>query len=158
MGFMNKKKSADTATEEDLHANQTLYAGCLRVEGTNKLVPAKTGPHVAVIGPSGVGKTTRVLGPAALKWRGPRVLVSSKTDFMRMTIDRGLDKRGPVYVLDLAGEVDDELDWLQGVNYTPVVSDPTALISNDDDAMAMAALIMQMGSIGAGGTLGGGRE
>lgn len=137
---------------------QTPYAGCVRVPGTNKLTPVKTAPHVMGIGPTGKGKTARWLGIGSIQWRGPRVLVSSKTDFMKLTIEHGLDKRGPIYVLDLAGEIDDSSDWLQDVKYTRVVSDPTALINNDDEAMAMSSLIMQMGSIGAGGGSGGGND
>lgn len=160
MAFRDKKKSAGSddqgQAKSNPHEKQTPYAGAIRSAETGKLAPAVTAPHVMVIGPTGRGKSTRVLGPGAIRWRGPRVLVSSKTDFMKMTIERGLDKRGPVYVLDLAGELDDDFDWLKDVKYKRVVSDPTALINNDDEAMAMAALIMKMGAIGAGGSVGGG--
>lgn len=159
MAIIGKKKSTGPSEQKpaaDHHKPQTPYAGTKRSAETGKLIPVETAPHVMVIGPTGTGKTTRILGPGAVRWRGPRVLVSSKTDFMKRTIERGLDKRGPIYVMDLAGELDDDFDWLQGVKYTRVVSDPTALITNDDEAMAMASLIMQMGSIGAGGGGGGG--
>lgn len=159
MGFINKKKTSNTepAPRPVQRTQQMPYGGCLRAEGTNKLVPVEeTGPHVMCIGPSGKGKTARWLGPGTVKWRGPRVLVSSKTDFMELTIQRGLDKRGPVFLLDLAGELQEDVEWMQDVQFTRVVSDPTALIRDDDEAMAMAALILQMGTIGAGGGKGGG--
>lgn len=154
MAIIGKKQRSKQVEQKPVaqKTQQMPYAGCLRDPETNKLVAlAKTGPHVMGIGPTGKGKSARWLGVGSINWRGPRVLVSSKTDFMKMTVERGLDKRGPIYVLDLAGEIEDDFDWLQGVKYTRVVSDPTALINNDDEAMDMASLIMKMGSIGAGG-------
>lgn len=157
MSPMKKKQTAEPESQQAKAATykeqQTPYGGRIRDAVTGKLAPAVTAPHLAVIGPTGQGKTTRVLGPGAILWRGPRVLVSSKTDFMKLTIERGLDKRGPIFVMDLAGELNDEFDWLKGVKYTRVISDPTTLINNDDEAMAMSALVIQMGSIGAGGSV-----
>lgn len=143
---MKLKKKPGKAED---HSQQTPYAGC------HNGVPVETAPHVLVTGPTGRGKTTRVLAPGALLWRGPRVLVSSKTDFMKITIDKGLAQRGPVYVMDLAGEVDDDVDWMPE-NAVRVVSDPTALIQNDDDALAMSALLMKVGALGASDGGGGG--
>lgn len=139
---MRKKKQDNEGNE---HKQQTPYGGA--IDG----VPVETAPHVMVSGPTGRGKTTRVLAPGALLWRGPRVLVSSKTDFMKITIGRGLAQRGPVYVMDLAGEVDHDADWLRDVEYTRVVSDPAYLITNDDEALAMSSLLMKVGDLGAGG-------
>lgn len=143
--MMLKKKTPKAAD----HSQQTPYAGSLNG------VPVETAPHVLVTGPTGRGKTTRVLAPGALLWHGPRVLVSSKTDFMKITIDKGLAHRGAVYVMDLAGEVDDNVDWMPE-NAVRVVSDPTALIQNDDDALAMASLLMKVGALGASDGGGGG--
>ncbi|TLP73304.1 hypothetical protein [Nesterenkonia sphaerica] len=83
-------------------------------------MPVETAPHVLVSGPTGRGKTTRVLAPGALMWRGPRVIVSSKTDYLKWLVDYGIHQRGPLYVLDLAGELDDDSEWLQGVDYQRV--------------------------------------
>lgn len=143
------KKQKPQAQAAAAHAQQTPYAGC------HNGVPVETAPHVLVTGPTGRGKTTRVLAPGALLWHGPRVLVSSKTDFMKITIDKGLAQRGAIYVMDLAGEVDDDIDWMpEGA--IRVASDPTALIQNDDDALAMAALLMKVGALGASDGGGGG--
>lgn len=144
-------KKTDASTHQ---RQQTPYAGCLDGQ------PVETAPHVLVSGPTGRGKSMRVLVPGALMWRGPRVLVSSKTDFMREVVKRGIHRRGEVFVMDLTGEVDDSFDWLQGVEYTRVIPDPTSLIDNDDDALAMASMLMKVGSLGAsdGGGGGGGND
>lgn len=151
--MIGRKKHADgggqTATPAPTE-EQTPYAGS--VDG----VPVATAPHTLVSGPTGRGKTTRILAPGALLWRGPRVLVSSKTDFLKWAVTKGVAARGPVFVMDLSGEVDEAADWMpEGV--TRVVSDPTALISGDDDALAMASTLMQVGDVGAsdGGSGGG---
>ncbi|WP_432789365.1 TraM recognition domain-containing protein [Brevibacterium sp. K11IcPPYGO002] len=62
--------------------------------------------------------------------------------------------------MDLAGELDPSFKWLQGVDYQMVTSDPTSLIANDDDALAMASLLMKVGSLGAsdGGDSGSGDD
>lgn len=146
---MTKSDDAEVA-EAEFRKNQTPYAGC------HNGVPVETAPHVLISGPTGRGKTTRVLAPGALMWRGPRVIVSSKTDYLKWLVDYGIHKRGPLYVLDLAGELDDSFDWLQDVDYQRVTSDPTALIDNDDDALAMASLLMKVGSLGASDNGGGG--
>lgn len=151
MASMNKKKQSSESEKPAHQPQQTPFAGSVRTK-SGKLVPVEhNAPHLAVIGPTSQGKTTRILAPGAIRWKGPRVVVSSKTDFMRWLVERGIDRRGPVYVLDLAGEIDDSFDWLQCAKYTRVISDPTALINTNDEAMAMSSLIMQMGSIGAGG-------
>lgn len=135
-------------------AQQTPYGGC--IDG----VPVETAPHLLVCGPTGSGKTTRVLAPGALLWQGPRVVVSSKTDYLKWLVEKGIADRGALYVLDLAGELDEAAAWLQGVPYQRVSSDPTALVEGDDDALAMAALLMKVGALGAsdGGSSGGGSD
>lgn len=152
IGTKSKKKQSDTSKKSTFKKQQTPYGGCQ--DG----VPVETAPHILVSGPTGRGKTTRVLAPGALMWRGPRVLVSSKTDFMKITIEGGLAQRGPVYVMDLVGEIDPDVHWLKGIEYTRVISDPTALITNDDEALAMATLLMQVGDLGTGGGQGGSKD
>ena len=62
---------------------------------------------------------------------------------------------GPCYLMDLAGEVTDaEVDCL---GLTRVSSDPCALITDDDSAIDLAGLLLEIGSLGAGdGKSGGG--
>jgi type IV secretion system protein VirD4 len=139
----NAAEAAVTPTFAEINKKQTPYAGCL--DG----VPVETAPHVLVSGPTGRGKTTRILAMGAMMWVGPRVIVSSKTDFLKWLVLKGIAQRGPINIMDLAGELDPDFDWLQGVDYKMVTSDPTSLISNDDDALAMASLLMKVGSLGA---------
>lgn len=153
----NKNNSTGAATEPtfaEINEKQTPYAGS--IDG----VPVETAPHVLVSGPTGRGKTTRILSMGAKMWVGPRVIVSSKTDYLRWVVKKGIAQRGPLYVMDLAGELDPDFDWLQGVDYQMVTSDPTSLIANDDDALAMASLLMKVGSLGAsdGGNSGSGDD
>lgn len=141
---MAKKTSAD-------HSQQTPYGGVI-----SKNEQVRTGPHLLVSGPTGTMKTTGVLAPAAILWRGPRVIVSSKTDFLGWLVKKGVANRGPLYVLDLAGELHDDISWLKGRSYTRVTADPTALIENSDDAIAMADTLMKVGALGASDQAGGG--
>lgn len=151
---MLRSKNKTVATEStfaEINEKQTPYAGS--IDG----VPVETAPHVLVSGPTGRGKTTRILSMGAVQWVGPRVIVSSKTDFLKWVVTKGIARRGPLFIMDLAGELDPSFDWLQGVDYQMVTSDPTSLIANDDDALAMASLLMKVGSLGAsdGGDSGG---
>lgn len=112
--------------------------------------PAQTAPHLLVSGPSGVGKSRRVLGPGILMWRGPVVAVSSKPDLIDLCLEKRLawGGHGRTYVLDLSGEVPDAV-LPEGTE--KVVVDPTALIRSDDDALDLASILMQSGAAGAGG-------
>lgn len=118
-------------------------------------VAAVTGPHLLVSGPSGVGKSRRVLGPGILSWQGPVVAISSKPDLIDLTLEKRLAWGGHdrTYVLDLSGEVPDEV---LPPGATKVVVDPVALVASDDEAVDMAALLMKAGSAGASGRATGG--
>lgn len=122
----------------------TPYAGLIDGE------LAYSAPHVLVSGPSGVGKSRRVLGPAICLWDGPVVAVSSKPDLIDLCLEHRLNINGfgKTYILDLSGEVPDDV-VPNGVRKVRV--DPTSLIRNDDDALDMATILMQSGSAGAGG-------
>lgn len=147
----SKNKIPQTVESKDgFQKQQTPYGGC--IDG----VPIETAPHLLVSGPTGRGKSLRALVPGAILWHGPRVIISSKTDFCREVVKRDVHKRGPLFIMDLSGELDADLPWLEGVDYTRVTSDPTALVESDDDALEMASMLMQVGSIGAGGANGGG--
>ncbi|MBS4103091.1 type IV secretory system conjugative DNA transfer family protein [Tsukamurella paurometabola] len=110
---------------------------------------ARTSPHLLVVGKTGSMKSSSVLEPNIIRW-GPRpvVAMSSKADVAEHTITKRA-RRGPVFLLDLAGEVSD--DDLRGVPVTPVRVDPCTMIETDDQALSMASLLMQIGDIGAGG-------
>ncbi len=112
-------------------------------------------PHLLVSGRTGSSKTRSVLSIQAATWgRRPVVCVSSKGDLAAMTA--GQRRRyGPCYLMDLAGEVTDaEVDCL---GLTRVSSDPCALITDDDSAIDLAGLLLEIGSLGAGdGKSGGG--
>lgn len=138
----------ETATEQ-----QTPYGGF-----DDRGEPIVTGPHLMVTGMTGRGKTLRVLVPGALRWRGPRVLVSSKADFMKQTVTWGLARRGATMVMDLADEVPWDADWVKAAGVQRVLSDPTSLIDGDDSALAMSSLLMKTGSIGASDTGAGGGD
>ncbi|MFT3661754.1 MAG: type IV secretory system conjugative DNA transfer family protein [Gordonia sp. (in: high G+C Gram-positive bacteria)] len=110
-------------------------------------------PHVLVSGRTGSGKSRTVLAPNIVMWgRRPVVCVSSKGDLAELTAPKR-STRGPCYLMDLSGEVRD--DELGGAPVTRVASDPTALITDDDSALELAALLLEVGSLG-GGDKGGG--
>ncbi|MDF1477739.1 TraM recognition domain-containing protein [Leifsonia sp. H3M29-4] len=116
----------------------------------------RTEPHGMFVGKTGSGKTRCALAPAALMHRGARILVSSKSDFLELTLNRGLGDAGAVYVMDLNNELEG-VDWLTGSEYIKVVPDPTLAIQNDDDASRMATLLLQTAALGtSGGSNGGG--
>jgi type IV secretion system protein VirD4 len=109
---------------------------------------AVSGPHCLVTGPSGVGKSRRVLGPAALYWQGPVVAISSKPDLIDLCLEfRHRSARGQnTYVLDLSGEVPDDV-LPQGV--VKVIIDPVALIGDADEALDLVSILMKAGSAGS---------
>ncbi|OBA40778.1 type IV secretory system conjugative DNA transfer family protein [Gordonia sp. 852002-51296_SCH5728562-b] len=111
--------------------------------------PAVTGSHLLVSGPSGVGKSRRVIIPAILMWQGPVVAISSKPDLIDMALQQRLawGGSGRTYVLDLSGSVPDDV-LPEGV--TRVVADPVALVIDDDSAIDMSTILIQTGSAGAG--------
>lgn len=104
--------------------------------------------HLLVSGETGRGKTRAVLGINILAW-GPRpvVAMSSKGDMAELTI-RGRATHGPVYLMDLSGEVRES--ELRGVEVTKVAADPVASITTDDEALDMASLLMEVGALGSG--------
>lgn len=105
---------------------------------------AKTAPHLLVSGRTGLGKSRSVLAPNILRWGArPVVAMSSKGDLAELTI-RKRAERGPVFLVDLSGEVRES--ELRGVNVTRVMADPCALIDNDDDALSIASLLIETSS------------
>lgn len=122
------------------------YAGLVRTGKREAL--AVPGPHLLVSGPTGVGKSRRVLAPAAAMWQGPAVVVSSKDDLMQLVHTRRAPE-GEAYVLDLR-PVSGEALYPPGI--TRVRIDPTALICDQEDAVRVAELLIACGSVGMGGS------
>lgn len=118
-------------------------------------VPAQSGPHLLVSGPSGVGKSRRVLGPGILMWQGPAVAISSKPDLIDLCLEQRLawGGAGRTYVLDLSGQVPDDV---LPAGVSKVVIDPVALIETDDEAIDLATMLMKAGSAGASSSASGG--
>jgi len=71
---------------------QTPYCGFVRDEN-DYLKVVRSAAHVLVSGPTEIGKSRRILLPAALLWGGPVVFVSSK-DTELNSFRRG-DASGP---------------------------------------------------------------
>lgn len=108
-------------------------------------VVARTAPHVLVTGPSGIGKTRRILTPAAVMWPGPATIVSSKDDLIELVSER---RAGPKTVIDLRP--------VKAPVYPPGVTvagyDPTTTITTPMEALTVAETIMAMSTVGLGST------
>jgi type IV secretory pathway TraG/TraD family ATPase VirD4 len=116
------------------------YAGTIELEG--KRMAAPSAPHVLVSGPTGVGKTRRVLAPAAAIWPGPAVVVSTKPDLAHLV---GAARPGGDW-LDLRPTASAVPDGM-----TVVRSDPTPAVANDPDAaLTLAEQLLAVGALGAG--------
>ncbi|WP_299487233.1 type IV secretory system conjugative DNA transfer family protein [uncultured Gordonia sp.] len=110
---------------------------------------ARTAPHLLVTGQTGGGKTRSVLGPNIIRWGSrPVVAMSSKGDMAELTI-RKRAQHGPVYLMDLSGEVRES--ELRGIDVTRVRCDPCAMITTDDEALDLADLLMETSDGGEGG-------
>lgn len=128
------------------HLIETPYAGLINGE---QAVP---GPHVLVSGPTGTGKSRRVLGPGILLWQGPVVAISSKPDLIELCMATKKARQGAkTYVIDLSGDVPDSL--LHGA--TRCVVDPCALLQTPTDALEMATVLIQAAKAGGGQNSGG---
>lgn len=111
-------------------------------------------PHLLVSGRTGSSKTRSVLAIQAARWsHRPVVAVSSKGDLAALTARRR-SEGGECYLMDLAGEVSDA--EVERLGLTRVASDPCALITDDDSAVELAGLLLEVGSLGAGDGKGGG--
>lgn len=129
---------------------QTPYCGFMtrtisgaRGRKTRQLYMPRTGPHVLITAPTEVGKTRRLLAPAAVLWGGPAVVVSSKDDLMQLVMQR---RYGPKVLVDLrpiASPV-----YPHGVELAAY--DPTANIFTPYEALTVAETIMQMATVGLG--------
>ena len=109
---------------------QTPYCGFIRDENDFlRVVP--TAAHVLVSGPTEIGKSRRILLPAALLWGGPVVFVSSKDDTMVALSSRRCV--GPSGVIDLRPDYDADYFGVDNLSF-----DPTRLIRTPDQAVTAA--------------------
>ncbi|MFT4086204.1 MAG: type IV secretory system conjugative DNA transfer family protein [Gordonia sp. (in: high G+C Gram-positive bacteria)] len=150
-----------TRRKQPATASDTPYVGLIDIAdgavvvddeanaGARKGDLAAGAVHTLVSGRTGSGKSRSCLAPAAIMWgERPVVCVSSKGDLAELTAPKR-SRRGPAYLMDLSGEVRDA--ELRDAEVTRVASDPVALIDSDDAALEMAALLLEVGSLGAGG-------
>ncbi|GAB3616581.1 hypothetical protein GCM10027416_11380 [Okibacterium endophyticum] len=108
------------------------------------------GPHTLCVARTGSGKSRAVAAQnILLAGARPVIAMSAKGDLAELTIEKRAEQ-GPVYLMDLSGRVRES--ELQGVDVTRVVSDPCALVSDDDSALLVSSLLHQMGTLGAGGS------
>lgn len=122
----------------------TPFAGWTR-DAQGRRVPLETAPHVGGFAPPGTGKTRRWLAQSAVLWPGPAFVSSSKDDLMQMVASR---RYGPTALLDLrpisAPYYPKE--------YVPFRFDPTALITNLNDAKATAQSLLSTSAIALSGS------
>lgn len=131
--------------------DETSAAGDAINAGRRKGQYALGGPHTLMVGGTGQGKGRRDLMQNIVMWgRNPVLCMSTSGDLVEGTI-RKRASRGPAYLLDLSGEVQES--ELRGTSVQRVVSDPCALITSDDDAKMMAdTLIFAEGTSGGSGS------
>lgn len=126
------------------------YAGLVPDRNTPGYRYAETAPHLLVTGPTGIGKSRRVLAPGAIQWEGPVVLVSSKDDLLCLVCAfRARSGNGYLpQLLDLRPVANPV--YPHGVQQ--VRTDPTMLIRSRDEALTIAELLIQIASVGMGGS------
>lgn len=117
------------------------YCGFVRDDSGQREL-AEAAAHVLVSGPTEIGKTRRVLAPAAVLWGGPAVVVSSKDDLFQLVMQR---RYGPKALIDLRPDYDATYPDIQMMSF-----DPTRLISTPDQAVTAANTMMQMSAVGLG--------
>jgi type IV secretion system protein VirD4 len=67
------------------------------------LIAAEPRRSVLVVAPTQAGKTSRLVVPGVLRWEGPLVVTSVKSDVLRLTYEERC-RRGRVHVFDPAGQ------------------------------------------------------
>ena len=125
--------------------NPTPYCGFVRRgdDPNNNLKIARTAAHLLDTGSTGVGKTRRILAPAAVMWPGPAAVVSSKDDLLELVCQR---RTGPKCVIDLRPvKAPIYPDGVPAAGY-----DPTTNITNPMEALTVAETIMAMSTVGLG--------
>lgn len=81
------------------HGGRFVLGTCSR-----RLVATEPETSVLVVGPTRSGKTTCLVVPNLLEWRGPAVVTSTKGELLALTAGHR-QRVGPVYVYDPTGEL-----------------------------------------------------
>ena len=121
----------------------TPFAGWTR-DDRGRRVPLETAPRVGGFAPPGTGKTRRWLAQSAVLWPGPCLVSSSKDDLMQMVASR---RGGPVALIDLRPIAAP----FYPRDFQPYRFDPTALITNFDDAKATAQSLLSTSAVALSG-------
>ena len=122
----------------------TPFAGWTR-NAQGRRVPLETAPHVGGFAPPNTGKTSGWLAQSAVLWPGPAFVSSSKDDLMQMVASR---RYGPTALLDLRPITAPYYPK----EYVPYRFDPTALITNLNDAIATAQSLLSTSAIALSGS------
>lgn len=155
MALLDKNRT----TEKTAQPRGEPYAGFTMDEEGKPTGLAPSGSHLLLLAGSGAGKTRCNLVPQIGIWNGPVVAVSAKGDLAEYSARIRARRGGPIYLMDLTGQVDiSELPE----SVVPLVNDPCALLvpdadgSTDDSALQLAELLTQVGTLGMGGGKAGG--
>jgi len=100
-----RDRSVSWASAHDIRHLLVRDAGAGRVvlgRLGRRLVAAEARRSVMVIAPTQAGKTTRFVIPTVLRWDGPMLITSVKSDVLRATLDQRR-RRGRVHVFDPTG-------------------------------------------------------
>lgn len=104
--------------------------------------PAPVSSHVLVTGPTGSGKSRRVLSSAILSHDGPVMAVSSKPDLVDLCSEGRITAGGAgrTRVLDLSGMMRQEK---MPEGSSKVYLDPTRFATDDDSALDLATIMVE---------------
>jgi type IV secretion system protein VirD4 len=103
-----------------------------------RLIAAEPQASLAVVGPTGCGKTAGFAIPALLEWDGPVVATSVKADLLAVTVDHRR-QQAPVWVYDPTGATGTvDAAGAHNLAYTPLTGCETW-----SEALRMAATLCQ---------------
>ena len=135
---------ANTVSGRGYSPPVTPFGGWTR-DGRGRLRPLETAPHIGAFAPPGTGKTRKWLAQAATLWPGPALVSSSKDDLMQLVASR---RSGRCALLDLRPVA---APWYPS-DFTGYRYDPTALITDLSEAMALAETLLSTGSVSMSGS------
>lgn len=121
-GFARRGDLDRLSVEEPVASRLTLGVG------GGRLLAAEPQASLAVVGPTGCGKTAGFVIPALLEWRGPVIATSVKNDLVEATI-KHRRRRGRVWVYDPTS----------CSSHPPAAWSPLAACGTWNGAMRMAA-------------------